>query len=192
MRIVDGNVVASKREVAVGGGIVLVLVALSFFAGRFDAPEKVVEVEKEVEVVRVEYKDKIVEKVVTVETAAKTENRIVYVDRVVTKEGEVRERIVTKTVEVEKKTASTDASTDKTSEGTATKVVERLVEKRVEVRPDWRVGALIGAQYPPPLVPIYGPLVVGAFGERRIVGGFSVGVWLNTGGAAGISASMEF
>ena len=51
---------------------------------------------------------------------------------------------------------------------------------------------LVGASLREPLVPIAGPLVLGASVERRIVGGLSAGAWLNTVGAAGASVSLEF
>lgn len=188
----EGTVTVSRRNAAIGAVVVLALLAGAFFAGRFAGPEKVVTKAVEKVVTKVEFQDRIVEKVVTVTEAAKTEQKVVYIDRVVTKEGEVRERIVEKTVEVERKTEATDANRTETTEAKEDRVVEKVVEKTVTARADWRVGILAGAQWPTPLVPIYGPLVLGAYGERRIIGGFSMGLWLNTGGAAGVSASMEF
>lgn len=185
-------VTVSRRNAAIGAGAVLVLLVAAFFAGRFAGPEKVVEKAVEKVVTKVEYQDRVVEKIVTVKEAAKTEQRVVYVDRVITKEGEVRERIVEKTVEVERKTENTEGNKTEATTAREDKAAEKVTEKSVTARPDWRVGLLLGAQWPKPLLPIYGPLVLGAYGERRIIGGFSLGLWVNTGGAAGVSASMEF
>lgn len=158
----------------------VVIIAVSFSAGRFTAPVKtdVREVEKVV------WKDRVVEKVVT--KRAKAEERVVYVDRVVSPTGEVREQRTTRTL--------TDAreitDTGKTSESTGS--TEKSASSTSTLRPDWRVGVLVGASLREPLVPIAGPLVLGASVERRIVGGFSAGAWLNTVGAAGASLSVEF
>ena len=51
---------------------------------------------------------------------------------------------------------------------------------------------LVGASLREPLLPVAGPLVLGASLERRIVGGLSAGAWLNTVGAAGASLSVEW
>ena len=164
----------------VSGGIALVVLALSFSAGRLTAPVKtdVREVE------RVVWKDRVVEKVVT--KRAKADERIVYVDRVVSPTGEVREKRTTHTLADTRelvdlgKTSESTGSTDKSASSTST------------LRPDWRVGVLAGASFREPLVPIAGPLVLGASVERRIAGGLSAGAWVSTVGAAGASVSLEF
>lgn len=154
--------------------------AAAFSAGRFTAPVKtdVREVEKVV------WKDRIVEKVVT--RRAKAEERVVYVDRVVSPEGEVREKRLTTTK------ADTRELVDlgKTSESSGK--AEAASSSTITLRPDWRVGVLVGASLREPLAPLAGPLVLGASLERRIVGGVSAGAWVNTVGAAGASVSLEW
>jgi len=173
-------VTPTSRQWAAGITALVVITGLAFSAGRFTAPVKtdVREVEKVV------WKDKVVEKVVT--RKAKAVDRVVFVDRVVTPEGEVREQRTTRTLTDARelvdlgKTSESAGSTEKSASSTST------------LRPDWRVGVLAGASLREPLVPIVGPLVLGASVERRIVGGLNAGVWVNTVGAAGASVSMEF
>jgi hypothetical protein len=169
----------TRQRVVVAVAIVVVATA-AFAAGRYSTPEKV-EVR---EVVKVEWKDRIVEKVVT--KRAKAEERVVYVDRVVSPEGEVREKRVTTTK------ADTRELVDlgKTSESSGK--AEATSSSTTTLRPDWRVGVLVGASLREPLVPLAGPLVLGASLERRIVGGVSAGAWVNTVGAAGASVSLEW
>lgn len=165
--------------------LVLALVgAGAFSAGRFSAPREV----ETRDVERVVYRDRVVEKVVTVEVKAKAETKIVYRDRVVTKEGEVRERIVERTDTKE------DTHTDTAGDKTTTKVgsTEREATKVVTLQPTWRVSLLAGASLAQPLVPLAGPLVLGAEVDYRIAGGVSAGVWINTVGAAGLGVSLEF
>lgn len=164
-----------KRRALIALGVVLAL-AGAFSAGRYTAPEQLHEVEKVV------WKDRVVEKVVT--RKAKAEERIVYVDRVVSSTGEVREKRTTHTL------ADTRELTDlgKTSESSGSSTSSSTTT----LRPDWRVGVLVGASIREPLVPVAGPLVLGASVERRIVGGLSAGAWVNTVGAAGASVSLEF
>lgn len=169
----------TRQRVVVAVALVAVAAA-AFSAGRFTAPEKV-EVR---EVVKVEWKDRVVEKVVT--RRAKAEERVVYVDRVVSPEGEVREKRVTTTKADTREVADLGRTTE--SSGSA----EKSASSTSTLRPDWRVGVLVGASLREPLVPIAGPLVLGASVERRIVGGLSAGAWLNTVGAAGASVSLEF
>ena len=170
----------TARQWAIGITSLLVIIGFAFSAGRYTAPVKtdVREVE------RVVWKDRVVEKVVT--RKAKAEERIVYVDRVVSPTGEVREKRTTHTLTDARelvdlgKTTESAGSTEKSASSTST------------LRPDWRVGVLAGASLKEPLVPIAGPLVLGASVERRIVGGLSAGAWVNTVGAAGASVSMEW
>ncbi len=154
--------------------------AAAFSAGRFSAPVKV-DVR---EVEKVVWKDRIVEKVVT--RRAKAEERVVYVDRVVSPEGEVRERRLTTTK------ADTRELVDLGRASESSGKTEATSSSTTTLRPDWRVGVLVGASLREPLVPLAGPLVLGASLERRIVGGVSAGAWVNTVGAAGASVSLEW
>lgn len=69
---------------------------------------------------------------------------------------------------------------------------EKIVEKTVTLRPRFRVSLLAGASIVPPWISISGPLVLGVGFDVRIIGGFSVGAWLMTFGAAGGALHLEF
>lgn len=56
----------------------------------------------------------------------------------------------------------------------------------------WRVGVDIGGSLKAPLLPLAGPLVLGARVERRILGPVWGGVWASTYGAAGVGVTSEF
>lgn len=174
---------SARQWVAVVLAVVLVGVG-AFSAGRFSAPREV----ETRDVERVVFKDRVVEKVVTVEVKAKAETKIVYRDRIVTKEGEIRERIVERTDTKEDRKTDTVADRDASTEGTK----DRDTKTTVTLQPKWRVSLLAGASLTQPLVPIAGPLVLGAEVDYRIVGGVSAGVWINTVGAAGLSVALEF
>lgn len=166
----------TARQWVAGLVSLVVIIALSFSAGRYTAPERV----QEVEVVK--WKDRAEEK--SAKKKAKVVDRIVYVDRVVTAEGEVREKRTTRTRTDARETV--DVAKTVESSGSST------ISSTTTLRPDWRVGVLVGASLREPLVPVAGPLVLGASVERRIVGGLSAGAWVNTVGAAGASVSLEF
>lgn len=169
----------TRQRVVVAVALVAVAAA-AFSTGRLTAPEKV-EVR---EVEKVVWKDRVVEKVVT--KRAKAEERVVYVDRVVSPKGEVREKRVTTTKADTREVADLGRTTESIGS------TEKSASSTSTLRPDWRVGVLVGASLQEPLVPIAGPLVLGASLERRIVGGLSAGAWVNTVGAAGASLSLEF
>ncbi len=179
----------TSRGYLIAAAVAIAMLAGAFTIGRFTAPLKVEtrEVEKVVEKEVI----KEVEKIVTVEKAAKVETRIVWRDRIVEVSGRVTEHEVEKTgaLTVADKTDIVDKS------ATLTRDVERIVEREkiVTVRPSWRVGILVGASYQAPLLPIAGPLVMGAEGSFRIAGGLWVGVWtLPQHGAVGGSVSLDF
>jgi len=69
---------------------------------------------------------------------------------------------------------------------------ERIVEKTVTVRPRFRASLLAGASLREPWLVLSGPLVFGAQFDVRLFGGLSLGLWLNTFGAAGGALSLEF
>lgn len=154
--------------------------AAAFSAGRYAAPVKV----ETREVVKTEWKDRVVEKVIT--KRAKAVDRVVYVDRVVAPDGTLTEKRTTHTLSDERELADAAKTTESTGKA------EVSSSSTTTLRPDWRVGVLAGASLKEPLVPIAGPLVLGASVERRIVGGLSAGAWVNTVGAAGASLSLEF
>jgi hypothetical protein len=167
-----------KRDLWFGIGIIVAL-AIGISIGRFSAPEQTYLSTVD----RVVYKDRIVDRVVKVETKAETKT---VFRNVVTYAGKTTDR----SIEVTK--ADTKAETK--AERIQTRDVEKIVtvEKRVTLRPDWRVSAGVGASLVAPALPIYGPIVINAGVERRIVGGLSAGLWGSTVGAAGVSISLEF
>ena len=164
------------HDLTIAAGLALAAVAVAFVVGRVTAPVETRDVE------RVVFRDRVVEKVV--EKAARVETRIVYRDRVITRDGTVTEHEVERTAEAEG--ATRDTSTVATSTGTAERSTVTLV------RPSWRVGVLAGASVREPLLPIAGPLVLGVEVDYRIAGGLSAGVWANTSGAAGAALALEF
>lgn len=184
------------ERAAIAVGAVLLLLVGAFSAGRFSAPLKV----ETRDVERVVFKDKIVtvekvvEKVVTVEKEAKVETRVVWRDRIITKDGTVTEHVVEKTGRVDElaKSTSTDKTTDKHVDQVQALESTRETVRTVTLRPSWRVSLQVGASLAKPLLPIAGPLVLGASGEYRLLGGWSAGVWLSTVGAAGLVTSLEF
>lgn len=174
----------TPARIAAVAGVSLALLAGAFSVGRFTAP--VVTETRDVE--RVVYKDRVVEKIVTVQAAAKVITRVVYRDRVTTPDGTVTERETEKTDE--HVTTDTTTKTDTVADHTGETVTEHT--KTVTLRPQWRVALLAGASLQAPLLPIAGPLVLGAEIDYRIAGGLSAGLWVNTVGAAGLSLALEF
>lgn len=154
----------------------LALVVVGFAAGHFSQVAEVVEVHD----LKVVWR----EKATTTAKAATAKTKIVYVDRVVTPDGAIHEKSETREVE----TAKTDATSviDRSGEK------EEKISKTTTTQPDWRISVQVGASLKAPLLPISGPLVLGVSGERRIIGPFSAGVWLNTVGAGGVVVSGEF
>ena len=183
---------ADKKRYVLGGVLAVALLAAAFSAGRFTAPLHVET--KEVEVVR--WKERIVEKEVKVEVAAKAEQRTVYVDRVI-RDGEVREQIVEHWNTVETAATSTTTEKQKDSEGEKTRVVTTVTT----LRSDWRTAVSTGVEFEPGKVPLLAsPWYVAAEVDRRIVGGVSVGLQGRLdllqqqpiSGALGVVVSLEF
>lgn len=105
-----------------------------------------------------------------------------------------RETITTDKDREASKTASASATaeTHATETDHVTAASEQTHTQTVTLRPQWRVSLLAGASLPKPALQLYGPLVLGAEVDYRIVGGLSAGVWLNTVGAAGLALTLEF
>lgn len=164
-----------RTRLIVVGCVLLALVG-AFSAGRFSAPLKVEEklIHDKGETIYVKGETVYV----------KAEAKIVWRDRVILKDGTVTEH------EIEKTDTKEDAKISTSASATLTDHVETV--KTVTLRPNWRVSALVGASWRAPLLPIAGPLVLGVAAEYRIVGGLSAGLWVNTGGVAGVSVSFEF
>jgi hypothetical protein len=75
------------------------------------------------------------------------------------------------------------------AEGEGTRDTTRIV---TPTQPQWRVGVDVGASLRDPIVPIYGPVVVGARVDRWIAGPVWIGAWASTAGAAGVGVAMEW
>ncbi len=174
----------SLRSKVIACVVCVGLLLCAFSAGRFSAPVHVETRETE----RVVYKDKVVEKIVTVEVKSKAEDRIVYRDIVTHSDGTVTDHSV-EHVSVKEDTKKTDQEKKVDLKSGSS---EKVTEKIVTLRPDWRVSVQAGASIQEPKLKIYGPLVLGAEVDRRIVGGFSVGVWGSTSGAGGLALGLEF
>lgn len=179
--------IKAHPRIAIGLGWLLSLVIVAS-AARFSAPLQTVTRD----VVKTEYKDRVVEKVVTVhdQAEAKIETRVIYRDVEKKPDGTVIDHTVTKVGEAETKTEQTTVADAKIEAVSA--VSEQTHEKTVTLRPSWAVTLQVGASLPKPWLQLYGPLVIGAEVDYRIVGGVSAGVWINTFGAAGVGLKLEF
>lgn len=197
-----------KKRLAIAGTVLLVL-AGTFAAGRYTAPERVVE--KSVEVVRVE--EKLVEKVVARELTREEMDRLRDEIR-----NESRRREIVEVVQPDGTRTRTEVETvDTRSEvrEAETRVVEKIVEKVVEVeklvavekivekekivespRRNWlisasalvdvtQVQALPGAE-------LQFPVELGGQVQRRIVGPLWVGVQGTHRGSVGLTLGLEF
>jgi hypothetical protein len=140
---------------------------------------------------KVELRD-VVREVVKVEVhevEAKARTVVVCRERTVSPAGAVHETSVERSESVavsEVLTQGSKAFDRAVSSSTATQTTT------TPVRPNWRVSLLAGASLRAPLIPLAGPLVLGAGFEGRLAGPLSGGVWVSTVGAAGLSLSVEF
>lgn len=160
------------------------LICGSFAAGRASVPELPARV-----VERVEYRDRVVEKVVEVKAKdeAKAKTVVVYRDRLVKPDGTKIEHEVERSDSVQ----VTDTKTATVGEMDAARDLktERVVEAQ---RPQWRVSALAGVTNPR-LSPLSVEKTFGVMVERRVVGPVSAGVWALSGGPSlGLALSVEF
>lgn len=168
--------------------VALVSLGIGLAAGRFLAPERV----QVKEVDRWQTLDLSVQDITRGMTFARTVERTVWRNVTTTITPDAGTVIVDRTVEREGATESGAATETEARVEVVTAERERIVEKTVTLRPDWRVGVLAGASLREPWLPIAGPLVLGVQVDRRIVGGLSLGVWVNTFGAAGGALTLEF
>lgn len=168
------------RHYLIAGVVILAALVGAFSAGRFSAPLQV-----ETRTIKGET---VIEKVfIKGDTVyVKEKAKIVWRDRVIKPDGTITEREVEKTDTKEDTKVSITTNTERTATLTESK------SSVTTLRPRWRVAVLGGASWNPPLIPIAGPLVLGAEVDIRIVGGLSAGVWANTGGSGGVSISFEF
>lgn len=163
------------------------VVILAYGAGRFGQPTEVITKTEVVERVV----EKVVERVVEKRVEVKAKAEVVYVDRVITKEGEVRERIVTKTVEREVAKAETTA--DKNLEKSTDTSAKAETITRNDA-PRLSVLVLAGYQHNPSvqLIPGAGPLSVGAMATYRIVGPVTAGVGVMSTGLVFAAVGAQF
>lgn len=181
---------------AVGILIVLALLVAAFSAGRFSAPLKVQEVEK----VRVQLKE---DRELTAKYEAAISEREVWRQKFEANQKTVKVKIPvpvicdggapviayreeerTETSTRSEGTGSTEttakASSEAKEEVHRQEVREVFREKIVTLRPDWRFSGLAGAaiKLPEPGAVLVPPsLTVGLEVDRRIAGGFSLGIW---------------
>lgn len=192
--------------------VAIVLLVAAFATGRYTVPTKIVEqrveVEKKVEVVRID-EQKVLELTAQLKIA---EDRVAELNKKVHKtehtvkkpDGTVE---VTKTEDTDTSSSShshTDTTSNTTEKQVEIKYVDRIVEVQHEVvvtkivdaeKPQWLIGPMVGVNFRDLTVPqgvFTGPFSFGATVERRIAGPVFVGVWGVTSGQVGISALIEF
>lgn len=164
---------------------------VGFLLSFFFWPKKEIQYQEKVqikEVAKVEYKDKIVEKVVYQQVAKKHE-----VVKTITKYIERPDGTKEKTVEEVSETKEEQQTNSEAQKQTETEVKKEVVtEVKVEKEyketlavKNWHVGASVGIT--PLLTPVYGGQV-----ERRIVGPFFLGLRADTNPSASLVIGMEF
>lgn len=164
------------------------VVILAFVAGKFASPAKVVtEVQERVV-------EKVVEKKVEVikEVEVKAAAKVVYIDRVIERDGTVREHVE----EREATKTETTRETERTAEREATKEAERKSVTIQESHATARISLLAGVDLSPAWQPIPngGILALGIHAEFRPITALplTLGVWGLHTGAFGASAGFEF
>lgn len=199
-----------KKRVLYSVGVLLALAA-AFGVGRFLSPEKVVEkvveVERAVEVVRESELEAVVEELAEeirtlksqltdVKKSIHRETRTVQHPSGMVETVKVEDINVSKVVkEQEIKYVDREVKTVEVHyvDRVVEKEVEKLVEKErlVTSRPDWRVSPMVGVSSTSDGW-VKGNVTYGGMVERRIIGGVSIGVWGLTSGQAGVGVSFEF
>lgn len=171
-----------KRIHIISAVCILAALGLAFLFGKFSNPAKVV---TEVQTVTVE---KVVEKVVEKRVEVAAAARVVYIDRVIEKDGTVKEHI-----EAREET-KTETREEKHAEKEATKEDERKSITVKENHATARVSLLAGVDFAPAWQPIpnAGPLTLGVHVEYRVAGPVNVGAWGLLTGAVGVSVGVEF
>lgn len=176
--------------------LLVVLLPVAFISGRYTAPVKIVE--KRVEVT--------VEKLVEVEKKTDTTK----IDEELNKHTHKERTVEIKPDGTQVVKETTDTNTEKNTKEVEVKYVDRevVVEKKIEVtvekivesgKPDWTVTARVGVDINRLLNPsVVNPILVGVEIDRRIIGPFKAGVWVqenvtfNTWPTAGVAVSAEF
>jgi hypothetical protein len=134
-----------------------------------------------------------VEKVVEAKAKQVEKRVVVYRDRIIKPDGT--------RIEHEVERSQTDAKSTSTRAAEKTAAAESTQIIKPSNPPDWRVGALVGLNWQgihwSPLSIGLDALTYGVFVDRRILGPFSVGLWVTNSGktfapALGLQVSMEF
>ena len=175
----------------------LVASLLSFLGGRASKHQRIETVEKVRVDEKVVFKDRIVEAKATSKDSLQVQAvRTVTVVKTRWLPGGVVEKEATTTAA--KDTTATEAKRENThrtidSEAQKATVTELTKTATVDARPNWSVSLLPGVQFAgEKAVTLYGPGVLGASVERRIIGPVWMGAWASTSGAAGVVLKGEF
>lgn len=170
---------------------------LGVLIGRFTVHPRVETVEKVKYQDRTVWKDRIVEAKASSDDTSKVKAvRTVTVVKTRWLPGGVVEKEATTTAA--KDTTATEAKRENThrtidSEAQKATVTEMTKTVTVDARPNWSVSLMPGIQFAgEKAVTLYGPGVLGASVERRIIGPVWMGAWGSTSGAAGISIRSEW
>lgn len=169
----------------------------AFLAGRFSRSERVVTKDVVHVEQKIEYRDRVVTqtaKVASVDQAAQIRTVTVVKTRWLPGGAVEKEQTTTLAKDTDRHEAKQE-STQATRDVLATKDLrldETHATERTE-RPGWSLALLPGYQFAgSKAINLYGPLVLGAAVERRIIGPVFVGAWASTSGAAGIVLRGEF
>lgn len=182
----------NRKTVAIAVIYSLALLAAGVFAGRASYGPNIEYRERVVEKwdVKVLEKEKVV--VVHVKEAKKASDRTW--EKKTKPDGTVEEKVTEKVKEETKDSSVAVKEVVKVEEKIV--YVDRAVEKIVEVPlQQWRVGIDVGVDALGVSVDSTikdQPWVIGASGERRVIGPFWAGVWANNSGQLGLTGSMEF
>ncbi len=200
-----------KLKIAIPVGVVLL--AGTFFAGRFTAPDKIktvtvekrVEVIKETQVVRQEINLEELKKIVA---SIKVKVNVVkeHTETVLPDGSKTTHDTTTDKTETDSKSETDTKNTAKTE--TETKIWKETVrvEEHIKIveklkNPDtWTLGVQTGVSIPALAgrdVPNYVPglpqqVMVGGFLTKRLIGPISGGVFINSHGDAGLQVSLGF
>lgn len=177
--------------------VVPVAALLGVLIGRFTAHARVETVEKVRVDEKVVFKDRIVDAKASSDDTSKVQAvRTVTVVKTRWLPGGVVEKEATTTAAkdtaaTEAKRATTNVTTERAVDSQRIQDVYRTTI--VDNRPNWSVSLMPGVQFAgEKAITLYGPGVLGASVERRILGPIWMGVWGSTSGAAGVVLKGEF
>lgn len=187
-----------KFKSAAAGLVAVLLFVLGAFVGRATVPvridEKVQIKTVEVEKIKVEWRDRIVEK--TVYVKVKRKNVVTEQREVIRPDGTIeRQKVETIATETNVTTAAVTAA-ERVATSTQERVVEQVVkaEKTVTAQRNWNLALMVGvaprASFMPPLIPP--PVIVGIYVQKKILGPVTLGGWALTSPGAGVSLGIEF